>query len=382
MHLTSLGHNLIGYINGDVSGLVSTRPDRPRRRPRPAPGQRRPDADHWPCCRAAPRSTPATRPAPRPTTSAACREWSTGPSTSAPTSSRTSHPIPAVAGGPYVINAGQSLTLTASGASDPEGETLSYSWDVNGDGVFGDATGVNPTLSGAQLKALGIGVGTFAVSVQVNDGYGGSHIVTSPPVTLTVLPILQVVTIATGVTGPIHTPFDAVTVTFTDPITPAALASALSLTVNGGPNLITGPLQVATVAGMTDTYQISGLAALAGANGTYLLTVDASKLSDVAGPGAGTATATWQLTPAPTPTPTHPPLQLLLRHLLLLLLLLLHLLLLRLLPYTHTHSDSHTDFDRDTTAPGDGNRKPGSFQEGVDLDHDRLQRGTRPYLGD
>ncbi len=151
--------------------------------------------------------------------------------------------------------------------------------------MFGDASGVSPTLSWAQLQALGIGAGTFEVSVRVDDGYGGSHAVTSPPVTLTDLPALQVASIATGVTGAIHTPFNAVTVTFTDPIIPSSLTSALSLTLNGGPNLITGNLSVVPVANTTDTYTISGLAALAAKPGTYLLTVDASKLSGPAGPG-------------------------------------------------------------------------------------------------
>ena len=59
-------------------------------------------------------------------------------------------------GGPYVINEGLSLLLNASGSSDPDGDLLSFSWDVNGDGIFGDAIGATPTLTWAQLNALGI----------------------------------------------------------------------------------------------------------------------------------------------------------------------------------------------------------------------------------
>jgi sugar lactone lactonase YvrE len=88
------------------------------------------------------------------------------------------------AGGNYTLNEGSSLTLHAVGA-DPQGFPLTYSWDVNGDGTFGDATGANPTLSWAQLVALGVGHnGTFNVSVIASDGHGQA--VTSAPVTLTV----------------------------------------------------------------------------------------------------------------------------------------------------------------------------------------------------
>ena len=78
-------------------------------------------------------------------------------------------------GGPYTVSEGDSLHLDASASSDPDGDALSYSWDVNGDGQFGDAAGVQPTLSWSQLQALGIGDGpaTFAAHVRVNDGRNG-----------------------------------------------------------------------------------------------------------------------------------------------------------------------------------------------------------------
>src|SRR5262245_38174256 len=53
-------------------------------------------------------------------------------------------------GTPQVFLEGQSLSLLASGF-DPDGDTLTFSWDVNGDGTFGDATGASPTLSWAEL---------------------------------------------------------------------------------------------------------------------------------------------------------------------------------------------------------------------------------------
>jgi hypothetical protein len=43
-----------------------------------------------------------------------------------------------VAGGPYVVPEGGSVTLQGS-AVDPDGDTLTYRWDLDGDGVFGEA---------------------------------------------------------------------------------------------------------------------------------------------------------------------------------------------------------------------------------------------------
>ena len=89
----------------------------------------------------------------------------------------------ASAGTSHTISEGSSLTLHAV-ASDPDHDALTYSWDINGDGTFGDTTGASPTLTWAQLQALGVDYqGTFNISVMVNDGHG--HVVTSVPVTLT-----------------------------------------------------------------------------------------------------------------------------------------------------------------------------------------------------
>ncbi len=64
-------------------------------------------------------------------------------------------------------------TLNGTGSSDPDGDALTYSWDLNGDQVFGDATGavVNPTFSTP-------GVVQVRLRVQDPDGLQG----TSAPV--------------------------------------------------------------------------------------------------------------------------------------------------------------------------------------------------------
>ncbi len=88
------------------------------------------------------------------------------------------------AGAAQTISEGDSLTLTAS-ATDPDGDTLTYNWDVNGDGNYADASGANPTLTWAQLAALGLdGPATPSKRVRVSDGRNPA--VTSAPVTVTI----------------------------------------------------------------------------------------------------------------------------------------------------------------------------------------------------
>ena len=88
------------------------------------------------------------------------------------------------AGGPYTIAEGASLTLQATAPGTP----TSYAWDINGDGVFTDAGGANPTLTWAQLQALPNkpidDTGTFHPEVQVS--YSDGEVVTSAPATLAV----------------------------------------------------------------------------------------------------------------------------------------------------------------------------------------------------
>jgi PKD domain-containing protein/hemolysin type calcium-binding protein len=104
----------------------------------------------------------------------------------------------ALAGGPYTISEGQGVALDASASSDPDFDALTYTWDINGDGIFGDATGVQPTLTWAQLGALGVSDGpqSFAVKVRVDDDAG--HVVTSLAATLSVLNVSP----TAGVSGP------------------------------------------------------------------------------------------------------------------------------------------------------------------------------------
>jgi VCBS repeat-containing protein len=78
------------------------------------------------------------------------------------------------AGGPYTIDESNPVMLDASASSDLDGDPLAFSWDIDNNGSFGDATGVAPLLSWAQLDSFGLGNdGTYTISVQVDDGNGG-----------------------------------------------------------------------------------------------------------------------------------------------------------------------------------------------------------------
>ena len=92
----------------------------------------------------------------------------------------------AVMNGPYVIAEGQDLIVSAVGSSDPDGDTLVYEWDLDGDNSFGNATGINPTHTWTQLIAETPAVndnGVRNIRLKVTDSAGLSTIVTT---TLTV----------------------------------------------------------------------------------------------------------------------------------------------------------------------------------------------------
>ena len=59
------------------------------------------------------------------------------------------------------------VSFDGTGSTDPEGKPLSYSWDLNGDGTFGDATG--PTASYTYTTA-----GVYHPSLRVTDDQGAS----------------------------------------------------------------------------------------------------------------------------------------------------------------------------------------------------------------
>jgi hypothetical protein len=78
----------------------------------------------------------------------------------------TAEPPVADAGGPYTGESGTAITLDASGSYDPDGEIVSYEWDLDNDGYYDEITSV------AEMPYTwyaGYG-GTITLRVTDNDG--------------------------------------------------------------------------------------------------------------------------------------------------------------------------------------------------------------------
>jgi PKD repeat protein len=69
------------------------------------------------------------------------------------------------------------VQFTGSGSSDPDGDPITYSWDLNGDGTYGDSTTANPSFTYTTA-------GTYQATLRVSDAHGASSV--SAPVTITV----------------------------------------------------------------------------------------------------------------------------------------------------------------------------------------------------
>ncbi len=93
------------------------------------------------------------------------------------------------AGGPYLVDEGDTVVLDASGSTDADGPaaSLTYEWAFDGDSVFDDAIGVNPVFSAAALD----GPSTVTVEVRATDSDGLSDTATA---TVTVRNVAPVVT--------------------------------------------------------------------------------------------------------------------------------------------------------------------------------------------
>ena len=132
------------------------------------------------------------------------------------------------AGGPYVISEGNSVDLDGSASSDPDADPLTYVWDLDNDGNFGEAgepTTVSPTVSWTTLQSFGItNNGIYTIGLQVSDGNGG---VDSATTMLTVNNVSPAITSSASAGVPENTTA-VLTVTATDPV------DAVSYSLTGG----------------------------------------------------------------------------------------------------------------------------------------------------
>ena len=55
------------------------------------------------------------------------------------------------------------MTLDGSASSDPNGDPITYAWDLDNDGLFDDATGPSASFAG-------LDDGVYTVQLQVSDG--------------------------------------------------------------------------------------------------------------------------------------------------------------------------------------------------------------------
>jgi glucose/arabinose dehydrogenase len=79
------------------------------------------------------------------------------PPTAVATATPTSGPVPLA------------VAFDGSGSSDPNGDPITYSWDLNGDGVYGDSTVAKPSFTYTQA-------GSYTVHLRVTDSHSASTV--------------------------------------------------------------------------------------------------------------------------------------------------------------------------------------------------------------
>ena len=126
-----------------------------------------------------------------------------------------SEPPTVIAGGPYSVNEGGLVTVTAS-SNDPEGGPLTYAWDLDNNGTF-ETAGQSVTFSAATLD----GPSAHTITVQVTDDGGLSATAQATVNVLNVAPAASfTIAPATLIQG------RSVTMTFSSPFDPGVADTA------------------------------------------------------------------------------------------------------------------------------------------------------------
>lgn len=171
---------------------------------------------------------------------------------------------PTIAGtGATTIALGQSLSIDLSTTTDVDNDTLSYTWDINNDGTFGDVTGSSFTLTAAQLATFGItAAGTYHAKVKVTDAYSPTVLNFDITVTNTTGPVATITPGAIGTN-------EGGTASFTGSATgTGTITLAWSVTRNGA--------AFTTGTGAAFTFNITD-------NGAYIVTLTATDGNNVTG---------------------------------------------------------------------------------------------------
>ena len=172
-------------------------------------------------------------------------------------------------GGPNLIGTGVTFTQTATNRFVTGGLAPLTGTDGN----------YELTVSATGLEDFGGNAGLGALSTRWAKG-------TLAPVITALGPVLP---------NPRNTPVDTVEVAFSRSISALTFGlEDLTLTRNGGANLVTAVVQVSQIE--TNRFLITGLNSLTQTSGEYLLTVNAAGVEDSVGtPGTGMLTASWSM---------------------------------------------------------------------------------------
>ena len=192
------------------------------------------------------------------------------------TTFRATNLVLSLNGGANLITSGVNLTWVSG-----------TTYLINGLAPFNAADGnYQLTVNGSGLLDLW---GNDAGSISASVGWARGN----------VAPVIQ--SLSTVSPNPRKTPVTSLTATFSKAINSATFDyHDIALTCNGGPNLINGDVTV--TAQSTNLFVIGGLGPITGAEGNYVLTVNAAAVLDNgATPGFGSASTTWSMiTTAPT----------------------------------------------------------------------------------
>ena len=179
-------------------------------------------------------------------------------------------------------------------------------YDGNPHTATGTATGVESPTPANLSSLLNLSGTTHTIAGSYTDTwtFAGNANYASASGTITDVigqPGLTVTSISAVSPNPRDSYVSSIDVTFNEPINTSSLTSgALTLTDDGGSNLINGGVSLSLVSG--DTYAIGGLMGLTTAQGEYMLTVNSADIQDLNGVAGTNALSTSWLMDTTPPT--------------------------------------------------------------------------------